>query len=168
MSLFTKSWQRCGSLALASAALVVACKNEQTREATNDADRAALATPDGAPAPAAAALDTPGATASVARDATDPSGSPGAAGAGYDPCHDLCGRSRELGCPNASRCPDTCREMLAGATCSDALRIALRCFAAQPVSRWECGEEGIANVREGTCDAEQARYARCIASAAGP
>jgi hypothetical protein len=58
--------------------------------------------------------------------------------------------------------------MLTGASCSDALRVALRCFAAQPLSRWECGDEGMANVKDGTCDAEQARYAQCITSAIAP
>lgn len=96
-----------------------------------------------------------------------PAPEPSAKPAGSDPCPELCSRSRELGCSNAERCADGCREMLAEKTCSDSLRLALRCFAAQPAAHWECGDNGMAAVKDGYCSAEQARYVQCIGRATG-
>jgi hypothetical protein len=42
---------------------------------------------------------------------------------------------------------------------------ALRCFVHQPLPAWECGEDGVASMREGYCDAEQRRAVECFATA---
>jgi hypothetical protein len=42
----------------------------------------------------------------------------------------------------------------------------MRCFTERPVSDWECGDDGIAQVKEGRCDAEQGRYVECLAGIA--
>jgi len=85
---------------------------------------------------------------------------------GVDPCRDLCKKSEELHCAHADSCIAKCRESLEDAPCADELRVAFRCFIRQPVSRWECGDdEGFASVKDGTCDAEQERYARCVTGA---
>jgi hypothetical protein len=151
-------WLRCGWVVL-----LLACKSERTTESKDEAEHIVV----GANAPPATASSPRAGGAPAISGAPAASASRVDAGAGYDPCEELCARSRELACQNASRCPDSCREMLTGATCADPLRLALRCFAAQPLSRWECGEDGMANVKDGTCDTEQARYAQCIASVVG-
>jgi hypothetical protein len=37
----------------------------------------------------------------------------------------------------------------------------LKCAAAQPAGRWEC-DEGAPSLKEGACDAEQAKVAGCL------
>ena len=123
----------------------------------------------------AVALDAP---ASARPNTVLPSGAPAApppapgapsssaVPSGVDPCHDLCKKSEELHCAHADSCLVRCRESVEDAPCADELRVALRCFIRQPVSRWECGDDdGLASVKDGTCDAEQERYARCVTGA---
>lgn len=57
--------------------------------------------------------------------------------------------------------------MLSGAACADQLGVALRCFVAQPTASFECGDNGVASVKDGICDSEQAGYVGCLAKATG-
>ena len=79
-----------------------------------------------------------------------------------DPCAAVCERSRELSCNKRESCPALCREMLEDAACRTELVNALRCFAEKPAANWECGEDGLASIREGFCDAEQGHFAACV------
>jgi hypothetical protein len=49
--------------------------------------------------------------------------------------------------------------------CGDELDAALRCFASVPSPGWECDDQGQPSVKEGHCDAEQARFADCLKKA---
>ena len=84
-----------------------------------------------------------------------------------EPCVVLCDRSRELGCKKQQECPALCRQMLDDGSCKAELTSAFRCFAREPASNWECGEEGIASIKDGYCDAQQARYFGCMAKTMG-
>jgi hypothetical protein len=134
-------------------ALLGCNRAETTTHAEPSAAALERVAPATAPPPAAAALPSSSASSG--------------ASSGRDPCADLCARSRELGCAKAGDCPTECREMLSGAACADQLSIALRCFVGQPISSFECGDTGMAAVKDGFCEAEQARYVDCIAKATG-
>jgi hypothetical protein len=140
-------------LGCAAALLAVSCQRDEPRPA-------AVSNSDQAPAsdPIAARRTEPRAVA-PSPAASSPSV--------YEPCVELCSRSRELKCSNAARCPEMCREMTEGVACAEQLLGAMRCFAAQPIARWACGDDGLAAVKDGNCDREQSRYVECVGRAAG-
>ena len=98
-----------------------------------------------APAPAAAPVTQPRA---------------GAAGVG-DPCGPICERTRGLACKNGAACADNCRQLAAVGVCKDEMVSVLGCFAREPIAHWECDENGVPSIKEGFCDAEQARFVAC-------
>jgi hypothetical protein len=85
---------------------------------------------------------------------------------GSTPCAVVCDRSRELGCLKQTDCASACAEMLAVPICNSELVAALRCFGKHPASGWECGDNGLASIKVGLCDAEQERFVRCFESTA--
>jgi hypothetical protein len=46
--------------------------------------------------------------------------------------------------------------------CQGEMRAALDCFVNRPLDAWECGDEGMPVVKDGNCDAEQARVVSCL------
>jgi len=85
------------------------------------------------------------------------------AGEGDDLCPTICERTRPLGCKRAAACRDTCREMRRLDACGAEMTAVLSCFARQPLSSWECSEEGDAAVKDGFCDEPQGKFTACVA-----
>jgi len=83
-----------------------------------------------------------------------------AAGVG-DPCGPICERTRGLACKNGAACADNCRQLAAVGVCKDEMVSVLGCFAREPIAHWECDENGVPSIKEGFCDAEQARFVAC-------
>lgn len=79
-----------------------------------------------------------------------------------DRCDQICSRSRELACTRQERCVQGCLEMASIDACKDAFAKLYSCLAAEPVSHWECAEDGVAAIRDGYCEKEQADAARCV------
>jgi hypothetical protein len=79
-------------------------------------------------------------------------------------CASLCSKSQPLKCPAASACIARCERMRAEAVCRDESQAALRCFASTPANAWECNAHGLPSVKDGQCNAEQARVADCLRS----
>jgi hypothetical protein len=59
-----------------------------------------------------------------------------------------------------------CLAMGVGTPCSDQMSKFLRCLVSEPVERWECGEDGVAAIREGFCDKEQEQAVGCMEATA--
>lgn len=156
---------RAAALGCAVTLLAVSCQRDEPKPAvttspepvtTNEAAAARSSEPR-LPAP-------PPAVPSLAAPAPAPASS---AASVYEACVGLCSHSRELKCSNAARCPGACRDMASDVACAEHLLAAMRCFAAQPTSRWACGDDGLAAVKDGNCDREQSRYVECVGHAAG-
>ena len=77
-------------------------------------------------------------------------------------CESMCEHSRSLACAAASRCAESCAALLEEQACREPLLRALRCMVAEPRSRWSCGEEGLASIESGLCDAEQGAFVGCL------
>ena len=93
--------------------------------------------------------------------------SPGAAPAAPGRCKRMCAPSRQLGCKLASECETQCEAMSSTSTCRSELDGFFSCLVAQPVERWECLEDGTGVIRQGYCEAEQARFALCAQKTGG-
>lgn len=84
-------------------------------------------------------------------------------------CVGICKHTVSLGCnSNDAECRDTCEQMLQVDTCGGEMARVFACMARQPTAAFECGEDRIAALLDGYCDAEQSSFARCIQSAAVP
>lgn len=55
-----------------------------------------------------------------------------------------------------------CIAMASVTPCSEALQSLYRCLVDQPLTHWECAEDGVAAIRDGFCDAEQGQAAACM------
>jgi len=74
----------------------------------------------------------------------------------------MCNLGQQLHCAvDTPTCVLACSEMLAP-PCGRELRKVLECFAREPLAHWECGPEGLPEIRSGYCDAPQAEATRCI------
>src|SRR5262245_48778559 len=125
-----RAGERRSTMAALVAAVVVAAAAGCKREAPAP------------PAPAApAAVSTAAATPAPAVPAA-------ASGGGADPCPTICDRTRALACKRASACRDTCREMQRVDGCQTEMAAVLSCFARQPLSAWECSEDGDAAMKD--------------------
>lgn len=154
---------RAAALGCAVTLLAVSCQRDEPKPAVttspepvtmNEAAAARSSEPRlPAPPPAVPSLAAPAPASSAASV--------------YEACVGLCSHSRELKCSNAARCPGACRDMASDVACAEHLLAAMRCFAAQPTSRWACGDDGLAAVKDGNCDREQSRYVECVGHAAG-
>jgi hypothetical protein len=91
---------------------------------------------------------------------SDPAPAKGASAS--DLCGALCARSRELACAKQAECGKLCAEMVAMPACGSQLVAALACFGSRPASDWECDPDGIAAIKDGFCEGEQARFASCL------
>lgn len=79
-----------------------------------------------------------------------------------DFCPEICQRTRELRCRAADRCDAMCRAAFADMACPSALRTAMDCALAQPLSSWICSQDGVGAVMDGPCDGKQAAYDACL------
>ena len=52
--------------------------------------------------------------------------------------------------------------MSIGTPCADEFAGLYRCLENEPVAHWECAEDGVAAVREGYCEKEQATAVGCM------
>ncbi|HYO93627.1 MAG TPA: hypothetical protein VER33_03900 [Polyangiaceae bacterium] len=52
--------------------------------------------------------------------------------------------------------------MAAHRPCTDPIAATYACLVQQPVASWECAENGVAAIREGFCEGEQARTVACL------
>jgi hypothetical protein len=77
-------------------------------------------------------------------------------------CTDICEHSRVLKCEHAERCLTNCVAAAAGTPCNPEFQTFYRCLLKEPVRNWECAEDGVAAIREGFCDKEQARAVSCM------
>jgi hypothetical protein len=77
-------------------------------------------------------------------------------------CSEICRRSQELRCKNAHECEPNCRAMAALKPCRESVSALFGCLVRQPLTNWECAEDGVAAIREGFCEAEQARAVGCM------
>ena len=75
-------------------------------------------------------------------------------------CVDICSRVAPLHCSNERWCMAGCRDRHKAIYCP-AVGPAKLCLAKQPIEHWECGADGNAKVKEGYCDAEKRKLARC-------
>jgi hypothetical protein len=118
--------------------------------------------------------ETPAATASsvvpaAAAVTTAPLGAPSARVAEVVPvCRALCEHTSSLGCPARNECLDTCVGMAAATPCTGAVVALYECLRREPLSRWECAEDGAAAIRDGSCDDEQSRAVHCLETEVKP
>jgi hypothetical protein len=77
-------------------------------------------------------------------------------------CIGICAHSRTLQCSNAAECMKSCVSMAAATPCSDAIEALYKCLTGEPAAHWECADDGIAAIREGYCENEQARAVACM------
>jgi hypothetical protein len=86
---------------------------------------------------------------------------PPRAGTG-DPCGPICERTRGLACKNTDACMANCRQLAGVGTCKDEIASVLGCFARAPIAHWECDADGVPSIKQGYCDAEQAKFVACV------
>ena len=77
-------------------------------------------------------------------------------------CAGICEHSRRLKCKNADECKPQCIAMGSFTPCKDEFAAFYRCLEGKPDQNWECGEDGIAAIREGRCDPEQEKAVGCM------
>jgi hypothetical protein len=138
---------RCAPLALV---LLVGCVGR---------GESSVASTDAGPSPGAAA-------GSVAATAAAAIGPRSAENPGL--CAAICARSEALHCREAATCVRRCESMRSMAVCQPEVRASLDCFASTPTSAWVCNDHGLPSVREGVCDQEQGRAAKCLAASPLP
>jgi hypothetical protein len=83
-------------------------------------------------------------------------------------CVDICGRSHELNCSRAGECQPHCMAMGSLTPCSATMMSFYGCLVGQPTKNWECGDDGVAAIRSGFCDSEQAKVVRCMEEKMSP
>jgi hypothetical protein len=115
--------------------------------------------------PAVSAVALPATPAPAEAPVPNPSGANSANGA---LCTKLCAISAPLKCKAAAECEQHCKQMLSLPTCSAEIVQSLNCFAKQPSASFECDENGLPSIKEGLCDAEQAKVASCLQARQNP
>jgi hypothetical protein len=85
---------------------------------------------------------------------------------GSNHCTRVCELTRELDCPGQAGCVQACTRASTVPFCQEQLTEVFECMTAQSVDAWLCGDAGLAEIRQGYCDAEQAAFVRCAQSAA--
>jgi hypothetical protein len=122
---------------------LTSCREKAPDEAAPAVTQAALP----AAAPAASGVD---ADALSAPGASDPL------------CVKMCERGSALHCKvDVSACRDACQHSLSP-PCDSELRASLTCVTAEPIAHWECSDEGLPVIRDGYCNAEQAKLMACV------
>ena len=118
-----------------------------------------------APPVVAAPAAPPSGPAAPSAPAAPPAAAPPAGG--DDPCPAICDRTRALKCKRAAACRDTCQEMRQVQSCGAEMAAVMTCFAHQPLSSWECSEDGDAAIKDGFCDKQQGQFVHCVEQAGG-
>ncbi len=111
-----------------------------------------------------------GVTSAAAVSATPPLAQPpspkprpiGPSKALTDTCARICENSRKLKCKSAGECEPNCLGMGSIRPCVDPVAALYTCLEKQPLERWECAEDGVAAIRVGYCDREQAAAVSCM------
>jgi hypothetical protein len=112
--------------------------------------------------PPQASASTPSATPEPPTAAAKPATkTPGA-----DPCVTVCERSKALKCRAVAECARRCAESRNLAACNSEMSAVLQCIIREPAGHWECSEDGLASIKDGYCDAEQAAFMACVVQAA--
>ncbi|MFT3922203.1 MAG: hypothetical protein QM778_06690 [Myxococcales bacterium] len=78
------------------------------------------------------------------------------------PCAAICTRSTELACAKASTCEAVCKASMTEGLCDAEMRAATACMLREPAANWECTEQGLAAIKSGFCEAEQAKVVHCV------
>lgn len=100
--------------------------------------------------------------AAVAAPTPSPLPSPDAARAIERSCAKICEHSTSLHCAHAEDCTPNCLAMSIGTPCADEFAGLYRCLESEPPAHWECAEDGVAAVREGYCEKQQAAAVGCM------
>ena len=77
-------------------------------------------------------------------------------------CETICGHSFALKCTQAKECAINCLGMATLTPCSAEFAGLYSCLVNEPVAHWECGADGVAAIREGYCERQQAVTASCM------
>jgi len=77
-------------------------------------------------------------------------------------CPEICRRTHALGCRAMSDCDQLCRGAFADMVCPQLLQPAMECALSLPLSSWFCSPDGIAAVKDGSCEREQIAYEACL------
>jgi hypothetical protein len=77
-------------------------------------------------------------------------------------CREICDRSRRLKCENTAECMPNCLAMGSLTPCTDKMTVFFHCLVEQPLQNWECSPDGVAAVRPGFCENEQASAVGCM------
>jgi hypothetical protein len=76
-------------------------------------------------------------------------------------CPNICEKSRPLRCQHGAECEASCRAIASVSSCRAELEAFYACLSGEPTEHWEC-EDGVAVIRDGYCDTQQERFARCV------
>lgn len=136
------------------------CDKKSANDSPPEPKLTSSASASGTPAPAAAL------SASVAPLKLAPAA---ASARASDPtlCPSLCVHTARQRCGAGEReCLTACEQMLDAPICTELIQAAYRCMAAQGNDAFECGDDGIAAIKDGLCDQEQGAVARCLRSSA--
>ncbi len=108
------------------------------------------------PAPSASERERIAAAVPSPSAASSTSAPPGA-------CTALCEITQALKCgKSAADCQAACLPMLGVSPCGAEMNAVLACMLREPQPHWQCGSDGMAELRDGYCDAEQSAFARCM------
>jgi hypothetical protein len=88
--------------------------------------------------------------------------SPAAAAEVDKECRAICQRSVDLKCRRQSECMNNCVPAGLFTPCSASLQLMYRCLINEPLAHWECGDDGVAPIREGYCDGGQSQSLECM------
>ncbi len=118
--------------------------------------------PESAPAASPASAPIHAAVAAPPAAPAPPAVSPESARAIERSCAKICAHSTALRCAHPEDCTPNCLAMAIGTPCADEFAGLYRCLEGEPVGHWECAEDGVAAVREGYCEREQAAAVGCM------
>jgi len=78
-------------------------------------------------------------------------------------CAAICELSRQLRCKSPAQCLPNCLAMASATPCGQQINEFYTCLVGQPPARWQCdSESGVAQIREGFCEKEQAQTVSCM------
>ena len=79
-------------------------------------------------------------------------------------CQKICETIGPLKCPmeKADTCVSMCEQTANSPVCTSQLKALLKCSAPRPVSDWECGSDGEADLKAGVCDPEGQALFACV------
>jgi hypothetical protein len=123
--------------------------------------------PSRATPPATVSSGVPAAATVVRSPSPSPSPSPDPSPPARGPdagsiCRTLCEHTRPLGCSAQAHCMESCVGMATATPCATEVFALYACLQREPLSRWECADDGTAAIRDGSCENEQSRAARCL------